>query len=107
MNHIDAIEGTVHAILERLHQNYIDGSRDDSDYILNARAVIEGTQRFVEAHPELMTPPDLLCDVLYEAARKLWLGSRTDAAPAEPETDAAAYDDYYYDYIYRHGAYPL
>lgn len=107
MNHIDAIEGTVRSILEDLHRSFMQGSQDDSEYIRNVRAVIEGTQRFVSVHPELMTPPEVLGEVLYETARRLWIDSRCEALPLAPEPEASDYHDYFFDYVYRHGTYPL
>lgn len=114
MNFIDAIEGTGHSILQRLHRGYLDGSRDDSEFIGNVKMVIEGIDAFIAAHAELMIPADVVVKVLYKYARQLWLeGAEAEEAgrkdeggdPAE-ENETAAYHRYYFDYVYQHGVYP-
>ena len=111
MNHIDAIEGTVRSILAGFYQNHIDGTRDDSEYIGNVKLILEGAQRFVAAHPELLTPPDVLRDVLYDHAKQLWREGLGDHQPprdipAPADEEPGDYHGYYFDYLYQHGIYP-
>ena len=87
MNHIDAIEGTVRAIIHQLHEHFVDGNQDDSEYIRNIRLTIEGAARFVADHPELMTPQDVLKDVLYQYARRLWMETIDSLYPAPAEAE--------------------
>ncbi|MEE4608136.1 MAG: hypothetical protein V2L15_04550 [Desulfobacteraceae bacterium] len=114
MNFIDAIEGTGRSILESLHRGYLDGSRDDSEFIGNVKMVIEGIDAFISAHAELMIPADVVVKVLYNHARQLWLeGGEAEEAEKKDggqdsaeENETAAYRRYYFDYVYQHGVYP-
>ena len=109
MNFIDAIEGTGRSILQRLYLGYVEGSRDDSEFIGNAKMVIEGIAAFIQAHAELMIQADVVVKVLHHHARQLWLecdGMEEDGGDASEENEAAAYRRYYFDYIYQHGVYP-
>lgn len=113
MNFIDAIEGTGRSILQRLHQGYLDGSRDDSEFIGNLKMVIEGIEAFISTHAELMIPADVVVKVLYNHARQLWLEGdgaeeteKKDGAISSEENETAAYRRYYFDYVYQHGVYP-
>ncbi len=114
MNYIDAVEGSVCMIFQRMHQSYLNGTRDDSEFIGNVKMVIDGVQDFIQAHPELMIAHDVVWKVLYNHAKQLWLKSSADEKestdsekPAnEDDPESTAYRNYYFDYIYQHGAYP-
>jgi hypothetical protein len=111
MKCIDTIEGMVKSILSRMHAMSVENRLDDSEYIRNAKTIIEATDLYVLNNPELVEDPQLLKQVLYIHSRNLWL---TGQAPAGPEAtrnetidyDAEEYQTYYYDYVYSRGLYP-
>jgi hypothetical protein len=108
MNNLDAIEGSVKSILEKLHNVWIDAHLDDSEYIRNTQAVIDATDRYIQENPEITNEPQILKDVLYQYAKKLWLSHKTTVE--KPITDESEndgdYSEYCFDYIYKHGVYP-
>jgi hypothetical protein len=106
MNHIDAIEGTVRAIIQSLHEHFVDGNQDDSEYIRNIRLAINGAVHFVAAHPELMTPQEVLKEVLYRYAKKLWMETMDNLAAFQADPEPRDYRDYYFDYLYDRETYP-
>ena len=115
MNFVDAIEGTGCAILKRLHQGYLDGSQDDSEFVRNVKAVLEGVGAFISVQAELMIPPEVVNHALYHPPKQLWLEGVPDSAPScettetpQPpaESEATDYRHYYFDYLYQHGTYP-
>jgi hypothetical protein len=114
MNCIDAIEGSVKGIILRLHKLFLEDRQDDSEYIRNIKAVIEGTEAFVQENKEIVSSPEVLRDVLYRFARELWLNSAVTRLPQpqdEPRTGSRApedtdYEEYFFNYVYNHGIYP-
>ncbi len=108
MNNLDAIEGSVKSILEKLHGVWIDTNLDDSEYIRNAKAVIEAADRFIQENREITSEPEILIEVLYQYAKELWLTHKmTVEMPVAGENDENGdYSEYCFDYIYKHGVYP-
>jgi glycine cleavage system H lipoate-binding protein len=109
MNCIDAVEGTAKATLDRF-LDFAAGRRlDASEYIQNVKTVIAGVIRFVENNPEVSDQPELIGDVLYDYAKKLWLAYLE--ASVDPESEPVPvldreYQAYCYDYVFDHGNYP-
>lgn len=112
MKCIDAIEGAVKNILQRIHAVSIEESLDDTDYVRNIKAVIDGTDLFMRNNPEIVDDPQLLNQVLYNYSRKLWLvhqqagPQQAGQKPMEPTTEHEEYQTYYFDYLYHRGMYP-
>lgn len=108
MNNLDAIEGSVKSILEKLHGVWIEAHLDDSEYIRNTRAVIEAADRFIQENREITSDPEILIKVLYQYAKELWLTHKmTVEKPVAGENDENGdYREYFFDYIYQHGVYP-
>ena len=112
MKCIDTIEGTVKCILKDLHTNFAGSDGDDSEYVYQAKTVIEATDKYIRCNPELIEEPDLLKQVLYVFSRNLWLmGQHPQGTTALKEKkilkgDAEEYQTYYYDYLYNRGVYP-
>ena len=112
MKCIDSIEGTAKCILDQWHALSKEQQLDDSEYVRNAKAVIDATARYLNDNPELVEDPGLLSHVLYVYSRNLWLmdhqedvpepAARNDSSPSDVE----AYQTYYYDFLYHHGVYP-
>src|SRR5210317_1506172 len=73
MNNLDAIEGSVKSILEKLHGVWIDAHLEDSEYIRNTKGVIDAAERFVRENQEITREPEILIKVLYRYAKQLWL----------------------------------
>jgi hypothetical protein len=112
MKCIDAIEGTVKNILQRIHAVCIEDNLDDTEYVRNIKAVIDGTDLFTRANPEIVEDPQLLNQVLYAYSRDLWL-THQQAPPQElapkplaPTSENQEYQTYYFDYLYHRGIYP-
>jgi len=112
MKCIDAIEGTVKSILQQIHSVSIEQNLDDTEYVRNAKAVIDATDQFIHNNPEIVDDPQLLKQVLYVYSRNLWLMQQQTANP-EPvgKTDDSIseqeeYQTYYFDYLYHRGIYP-
>ena len=111
MKCIDAIEGTVKYIFNRLHALSKEDRLDDTEYIRNVKAVIEATDKFLQDNPELVEGPELVKQVLYNYSRDLWLTGEPPAEQAPDKIEEAIdekeeYQTYYYDYIYHRGVYP-
>jgi hypothetical protein len=132
MKCIDAIEGTVKCILNRIHEVSLEDRMDDSEYVRSVKAVIDATDDFVEGNREVVPDRDLLKNVLYSYSKDLWrrtasdamqdgkaalsgtplAGKNKDAVAFEDDasengaSDNDGYRDYYFDYLYRHGVYP-
>lgn len=114
MKCIDAIEGTVKKVIDRIHDMFVQERQDDTEYIRNVRQVIEAADAFVQENKEVMPEPEALNRVLYEYAKDKWMDrvqrsfpsetSDGDPEPLSPED--IEYYEYYYDHIYRYGAYP-
>ena len=111
MKCIDSIEGTVKCILNRMHTMSVQNQLDDTEYIRNAKTIIDAAEHYVNSNPEVVQDPQLLKQVLYVHSRNLWLMGRTDE-PEMPHAgelenkDAQEYQTYYYDYVYNHDVYP-
>jgi hypothetical protein len=112
MKCIDAIEGTVKSILNSMHLVCIEEGLDDSEYVRNAKAVIEGTKQFASNNPEVVDDPELLEHVLFVYSRSLWLAGIQPAVqgqaakPEQIDAENEEYQTYYYDYLYNRGLYP-
>ncbi|MCP4686938.1 MAG: hypothetical protein GY859_02745 [Desulfobacterales bacterium] len=114
MNCIDAMEGAGKHIISQFHHLYLEERLDDSEYIRNIKAVMEGIDAFIRENPEVTNNPLLLHEVLYNFSKDLWMGTLNENRSADPapedETDSTEreeYDNYYFDYIYQYGSYPL
>ncbi len=114
MKCIDAIEGTVKKVIDRIHYNFVEDRQDDTEYIRNVRQVIDAACTFVKENKEVIPEPEALHRVLYEYAKELWMdqlqrsfGSGEDPAQdVAPSQEDIEYYEYYYDHIYRYGTYP-
>ena len=107
MNCIDAIEGTAKKVIFDFHAMHELGELDDTEFARNTRIIIEGAGVFVGNNCEITSNPELLKTVLFEYARDLWKASlKVKVAFREPNSEDEGYDDYYFDYIFRHGTYP-
>jgi hypothetical protein len=111
MKCIDAVEGTVKSILNRMHLVRTEDNIDDTEYVRNVKAIIEGTHQFCRENPELVEDPSLLVNVLYTFSRNLWLQS-LQASLEQPDKmkdialENEEYQTYYFDYLYNRGMYP-
>lgn len=109
MNCIDGIEGVAKKVIEELHRIFREQGCDDTEFVRCLRAVVDGTDGFVQENREVVSDPELLRRELYNFAKTLWLSARiTDAetAEADPESDDEYYG-YYFDRIYHQQEYPL
>lgn len=106
MNCIDAIEGTAKKVISDFYAMHQAGEMDDTEFARNARVLIDGTRKFVGDNCEITPHPELLKTVLFEYARTLWKSSREAKAKTRGPSGDRGYDDYYFDYIFRHGTYP-
>ncbi len=112
MKCVDAIEGTVKSVLKRIYQVSVEDNLDDTEYVRNAKAVIEGTDQFLRENPELVEDLQLLQEELFNYSRSLWLTGKAPTEQTQASTDSgsteenAEYQTYYYDYIYHRGIYP-
>jgi hypothetical protein len=110
MKCIDAIEGTVKCILNKMHAMGIEHHLDDSEYIRNVKAIIDATENYINNNPELIQDPQLLKQVLYVYSRNLWLMYQSAEQQMAPDEDldgeAQEYQTYYYDYVYNNDVYP-
>jgi hypothetical protein len=114
MNCIDAIEGTTKSIIIKLHEAFTEGRVDDSEYIRNIKALLDGVNEFVYSNKELINDPKILEHVLYEFSRELWLSGLKKRLDQESESEDSItgdfedkeYYEYYFDYIFAHNEYP-
>jgi len=107
MNCIDAIEGAAKKVISDFHAKHETGEMDDTEFARSTRILIDGTGEFVVDNCEITPNPELLRTVLFEFARDLWkssLGAKAEHRDTSSEDEG--YDDYYFDYIFRHGTYP-
>ncbi|BBO86405.1 hypothetical protein [Desulfosarcina ovata] len=109
MNCIDAVEGTAKSVLTQFVDLSAEYRMDVSEYIRNAKMVIDGAVLFLKSNPELNHSPDLLRDVLYDHAKAQWLLRLEKAAESDPAAAASPdmeYHAYCYDHVYARGEYP-
>ena len=113
MKCIDAIEGTTKYIISEFHQIYIEKGLDDTEYIRNIKAIINGIDMFTQANKEIISEAKMLKQVLYSFSKELWLAnlekSYTKNVTSHDEDYSSKnneYYNYYFDYIYNHGVYP-
>jgi len=113
MNCIDSIEGTAKFIINRHFRIFLEDRLDDTEYIRNIKAVIDATIDFLMENKEIACRSELLQGVLYDYAKEIWLDhvNRIRQESTNPDitntnADGDGYPDYYFDYIYAHGAYP-
>ncbi len=114
MNCIDAIEGSTKSIIGKLHQVFVEDRLDDAEYIRNVKAVLRGTNEFVENNKELLIDPKILRQVLYAFSKELWLSTLKKRLREESDSEGKEWDgnendeyyEYYFDYIYAHSIYP-
>jgi len=107
MNCIDAIEGTVKFIIDRLFDTYLQERLDDTEYIRNIKSVILGAETFIAQNRELMSEPETIRQVLYTHAKDIWLKHTVQRIPeAEKNAESDDYYAYYFDHLYHHGNYP-
>ena len=113
MNCIDAIEGTIKYIISEFHRIYIEEELDDTEYIRNIKAIIDGIDMFIQNNKEIISEAKMLKQVLYSFSKELWLAnlekSFTENVTSHDEDDSSennGYSNYYFDYIYNHGVYP-
>lgn len=109
MNCIDAIEGTVKCIIDKMYGMFFEGAQDDTEYARNIKAVIDGTDAFILVNQEVVMDPELLKQYLYDYGKGLWMqyvkSIAENSADKTGIKDTGFYD-YYFDYIYNHGIYP-
>lgn len=113
MKCIDSIEGTAKYIISQFHKLFIEERLDDTEYIRNIKAIIDGIDLFTQDNKEIIREANLLKQVLYSFSKELWLAnlkkSYTENITSQDEDDSSAtngYYNYYFDYIYNHGVYP-
>ena len=114
MNCIDAIEGAAKSIIVELFKVFSEERPDDTEYIRNIKAVIGAMEVFTNENKEVVSDPQVLNQVLYDFSKRLWLDmleTHNRKCEGQPEDQASArpddgYEDYYFDYIYKHGEYP-
>jgi len=99
--------------MQRLNTVCVEERLDDSEYIRNMKAIIDGTSNFLKDNPEIVEEPDILLQVLYNYSRDLWQKSQQKPESGFPEEKSAIpidsdgeYETYYYDYLYHRGLYP-
>lgn len=78
MKCIDAIEGTVKCILNRIHEVSLEDRKDDSEYVRSVKAIIDATDNFIEGNQEIILDRDLLKNVLYRYSKELWRSTSSD-----------------------------
>ncbi len=114
MNCIDAIEGSAKNIIIKLHEVFIKEKLDDTEYIRNVKATLDGIIEFVRSNQEIISDPKILEQVLYEFSKELWISELKKRLEQESETEDSIndgsekkeYQAYYFNYIYAHGTYP-
>jgi hypothetical protein len=111
MQCIDAIEGMTKAVIQTMFDDFLRNKLDDSEYIRNIKSVIQASDCFLKANNELMNEPETFSRELYRFAKSLWLQHRIQICPAEDETrndtEEDGYYEYYFDYLYQYGKYPM
>lgn len=110
VNCIEEIEASARKILLEIFDIFLSDRTDDSEYIRNVKAVLSGIDNFIQDNEKYKSLRESINETLYQYARSLWLNhiQREDVTETDrsSETDNEGYDEYYYDYIYKHGVYP-
>ncbi len=111
MDCADAVKRAIECVLAKLHDGCVEDRLDDTEYIRNVRAVLEGTDMFFRDNAEILGDPQEVKASLHEFSKTLWMHhlekirkKETDMKDEEAEDDG--YYDYYYNYVYTHGVYP-
>lgn len=115
MNSIDTIEGIVREIIDRSFEDLESDARDDSDYIRNIKTVLTAVETFFKNNVEITTTPDsVIRQILYDYAKEKWmdykLNGQDDRKKLTNEmghSNNREYLNFYFDYIYDRGVYPL
>ena len=107
-----AVKDILRSVLAKLHEVFVEDRLDDTEYIRNVRAVLEGAEMFLQDSGGLVGEPEKVKQELYAFSKSLWLENleriRKRDAVSE-EGSGSRHDEYYryyYDYIYNHGTYP-
>ncbi len=113
MNYIDVIEGAAKSIIAQFLRIFTEDGLDDTEYVRNVKAVIDGMDLFVLNNREIIDDPKMLKQVLYDFSKHLWIENLTKSQSNVPDpqdegniTENDGYHEYYFDYIYNHGEYP-
>jgi hypothetical protein len=84
---------------------------DDTEYVRNVKAVIDGTDEFLNENKEIIDDSSILTQDLYQYSKELWLFNLKKSVEKEesekkwgPADDE--YYEYFYDFIYTHNMYP-
>lgn len=113
MNCIDAIEKNAQQIIDYLLCQFVEEKISDADYVRSVKAVIEGTDTFVQANLELTHDPELLRRVLSAYAKDRWMNhlakKRLETATVSENGTASNLEYFYYlyDKLYEEEQYPL
>jgi len=113
MDSVAAIIGVTKIVLGKLHLLCLENRLDDTEYIRNVKAVLEGVGAFSDSNRDISENSESIKNELYLFAKNLWLNSLNNIHDDGPESwyetsgsDDNEYREYYYDYIYKHGVYP-
>ena len=109
MNCIDVAEGMAKVLLGKFLDVSTEYRLDDSEYIRNAKAIIDAVALFIKNNPEVSEKPELIRGVLYDYAKAQWLARLGKTIDSDQEAGGKRdleYQAYCYDYLYVHGNYP-
>jgi len=84
----------------------VKNSLDDTEYIRNVRAVLEGVEKFLHNDRSVVVDPETVRDELHAFSKELWLEYAKKIREEDADEESGSQDEYYYDYIYNHGIYP-
>ncbi len=109
----DPIKNVLRSVLIKIHQIFKESHQDDTEYVRNVKAVLNGFDAFAQDNKEVVRDPDSVRQWLYQFSKEQWLENvatarKKDAASQDdyPTSADDGYHDYYYDYIFNHGVYP-
>jgi hypothetical protein len=108
----DTIEGLTKAVIQKMFDDFIQNTLDDSEYIRNIKSVIQATDSFLKSHKGLVNVPESFGLELYRFAQSLWLQHHSHTCPppkdeVQNEMEEDSYYEYYFDYLYQYGKYPM
>ena len=113
MNNTVIIEQLMQSILKNLHQIHNEGHADDSEYVRHVRAALDALDALPEEMTNFINNTSSLKNNLYDYAKALWKTCLKDRFKQDTSPEAednlsedTEYQDYYYDYLYKHGVYP-